>query len=339
MINKLINLRDKKIIPKWFLRQAGRHIPEYYDIRNRNTNFINFCFDQGSIIDATLLPLKYYDLDAAILFSDILIVPHCLGQTVEFKKDIGPVLKDLVLNDSFFKKNINFECLSPIESAIIKIKEKISNEKDLIGFCGAPWTLACYMIEGKSSKDFHKTRRFLWNDREAFQKLINKLTKACANLLEFQYKSGVTVLMIFDTWSSMIPDYFWRKYGIDPINQIVTYLRKKNINCPIIGLPFKSGERLIEYSYESLVDIVSIDWKTSLGWALKNINQNIVTQGNLDPALLSCDNLTSIDSEVDRILNLTQERLHIFNVGHGLTPETKIENVQYVINLINQYKK
>ena len=159
------------------------------------------------------------------------------------------------------------------------------------------------------------------------------------NLLEFQYKSGATVLMIFDTWSSMIPDFFWRKYGILPINHIVSELRKKNINCPIIGFPFKSGEMLIEYSYESLVDIVSIDWKTNLEWAFTNINPKLITQGNLDPALLSCDNLVSIESEVRRILNLSKDKLHIFNVGHGLTPETKIENVQYVINLINDYKK
>ena len=339
MINKLIKIKDKKIIPKWFLRQAGRHIPEYHDIRNKNNNFIDFCFDKDSIVDATLLPLKYYDLDAAILFSDILILPHCLGQKVEFKKNIGPILEDLIISDQFFEKKVNLKSLDPIKKAINIIRKKIPIEKDLIGFCGAPWTLACYMIEGKSSKDFHKTRRFAWNDKELFQKVINKLTKECANLLEFQYKSGANVLMIFDTWSSMIPDYFWRKYGILPINRIVSNLRKKNINCPIIGLPFKSGERLIEYSYESLVDIVSIDWKTSLEWVFKNINPKIITQGNLDPALLSCDNLISIESEVRRILNLSKDKLHIFNVGHGLTPETKMENVQYVINLINEYKK
>ena len=143
--------------------------------------------------------------------------------------------------------------------------------------------------------------------------------------------------MIFDTWSNMIPDKYSSKFGIEPTKLIIEKLRKKSINCPIIGLPFKSGEMLIKYSYESSVDIVSIDWKTNLDWALKNINKDIATQGNLDPALLSCDNFLSIKSEVLRILNLTEKKLHIFNVGRGLTPEVKIDNLKYLIKLIDEY--
>jgi uroporphyrinogen decarboxylase len=193
------------------------------------------------------------------------------------------------------------------------------------------------MIDGGSSKDYAKTRTFLWNNEEIFFKLINKLTKDCADFLEYQYLAGSTVLMIFDSWSNMIPDRYWVKFGIEPIKCIVDRLREKNIKCPIIGLPFKSGEMLIQYSYESLVDIVSIDWKTNLDWALKNINKNVITQGNLDPAILSCDNLTSIKKEVHRILDLTQNKCHIFNVGHGLIPEVKIKNVKYAIKLIEDY--
>ena len=193
------------------------------------------------------------------------------------------------------------------------------------------------MIKGGSSKDFVKTRTLLWNDEEFFCKLINKLTKTCADFLEYQYLAGCTVLMIFDTWSSMIPDRYWIKFGIEPIKLIVDRLRKKNVKCPIIGLPFKSGEMLIQYSYETLVDVVSIDWKTNLDWALKNINENVITQGNLDPVILSCDNPLVIKKEVYRILDLTQNRCHIFNVGHGLTPEVKIKNVKYAIKLIEDY--
>ena len=134
------------------------------------------------------------------------------------------------------------------------------------------------MIEGGSSKDYVKTRTYLWNNEQIFYKLINMLTKSCVDFLEYQYQAGCTVLMIFDTWSSMIPDRYWVKFGIDPIKLIVERLRKKNVKCPIIGLPFKSGEMLIQYSYESLVDVVSIDWKTKLDWALKNINDNVITQ-------------------------------------------------------------
>ena len=168
------------------------------------------------------------------------------------------------------------------------------------------------MIEGASSRDYIKTRRLLWNDEKSFTKLINKLINNCVELLEYQYLAGATVLMIFDSWSSMIPDRYWIKFGIDPIRSIVQRLRSKNVQCPIIGLPFKSGEMLVQYSYESLVDVVSIDWKTNLKWALNNINDDIATQGNLDPVILSSDNLSIINNEVYRILDLTQEKMSYF---------------------------
>ena len=337
MINELIKLKDSRVKPKWFLRQAGRHIPEYFSIRKKHKSFIDFCLDENSIINATILPLKYYNIDAAILFSDILLIPHFLGQKVTFEKKTGPVLKKISINKEFIKKDIDLNDFTSIKNAISKIKKKLPPSKDLIGFCGAPWTLACYMIEGGSSKDFATTRTFLWNEEEIFFKLINKLIKNCADFLEYQYLAGCTVLMIFDTCSSMIPDRYWVKFGIEPIKLIVDILRKKNIKCPIIGLPFKSGEMLIQYSYESLVDVVSIDWKTSLDWALKNINKHVYTQGNLDPAILTSDNPIAIKKEVYRILDLTKKRCHIFNVGHGLTPEVKIKNVKYTIKLIDDY--
>ena len=337
MISKLVSSQDHTLKPKWFLRQAGRHIPEYFSIRNRHINFIDFCFNEDSIVDATLLPLKYYEIDAAILFSDILLIPHLLGQEVTFKSQIGPVLKKIEINENFLNRNINFKDLTPIKNAIVKIKRSMPVNKDLIGFCGAPWTLACYMIEEASSKDYVKTRRFLWNDEKSFIKLINKLTNHCVEFLQYQYLAGATVLMIFDSWSSMIPDRYWTKFGIDPIRLIVKNLRKNNIKCPIIGLPFKCGEMLVQYSYESLVDVVSVDWKTNLGWALKNMNNSVVTQGNLDPVLLSSDNLSAIKKEVHRILELTKEKCHIINVGHGLIPQVKMSNVKYMINLINKY--
>ena len=337
MINKLIKLRDKTIIPKWFLRQSGRHIPEYFIIRNKHKDFIKFCLDESSIIDATMLPLKYYNVDAAILFSDILLLPYCLGQEVVFKKGVGPLLKEIEINESFLKKEINLPDIKPIKNAIVKLKSFIPPTKELIGFCGAPWTLSCYMLEGGSSKDYVKTRTFLWNDEETFIKLINKLTNHCVEFLQHQYLAGATVLMIFDSWSNMIPDVYWSRLGIEPTKRIIDQLREKNVKCPIIGLPFKSGEMLIQYSYESTADIVSIDWKTNLEWALKNLNSDVITQGNLDPALLASNNSLAIKNEVHRILDLTRDRCHIFNVGHGLIPNVRVENVKLTIKLIENY--
>ena len=337
MISKLYKLKDNKIIPKWFMRQAGRHIPEYFNIRNKHKSFIDFCLNEQSIIDATMLPLKYYNIDAAILFSDILLVPHFLGQEVIFKKGKGPILDNIDINQNFFNKKMNLQKFTSIKGAISKINKLICPEKDLIGFCGAPWTLACYMIEGGTSKDYAKTRKFLWNDKNLFIKLVNKLTNECADFLEFQFLAGATVLMIFDSWSHMIPNSYWVQFGIEPTRLIVEKLRKKNVKCPVIGFPFKSGEMLIQYSYESSVDIISIDWKTNLDWVINNINHDVITQGNMDPILLSSKNLTAIKNEVNRILDITEKKCHIFNVGHGLTPEAKINNVNYVIKLIEEY--
>ena len=227
MINKLRNTKNYKVVPKWFLRQAGRHIPEYYSIRVKHKNFIDFCLDENSVVDATILPLKYYNLDAAILFSDILLIPYFLGQNVIFKKDVGPLLEEIDINDDFLKRKLNFDNLLPLKNAISKIKTLISPATDLIGFCGAPWTLSCYMIEGGSSKDYIKTRKLLWNDKKTFIKLINKLTNVCVDFLEYQYLAGATVLMVFDTWSNMIPDKYWVKFGIEPTKLIVDELRKK----------------------------------------------------------------------------------------------------------------
>ena len=151
MISKLVNLKDNNLKPKWFLRQAGRHA-RIYLIRNQHKTFIEFCLNEKSIVEATMLPTKIYNIDAAILFSDILIIPYCLGQKVTFKKDIGPILKEIEINQNFLKTNINFNFLTPIKNAISQIKKSLPITKDLIGFCGAPWTLACYMIEGGSSK-------------------------------------------------------------------------------------------------------------------------------------------------------------------------------------------
>ena len=208
------------------MRQAGRHIQEYFSIRDRHKNFIEFCVNENSIIDATILPLKYYNLDAAILFSDILLIPHFLGQEVTFKKEVGPLLQKKEFNKEFFKKKINLNELASIKNAISKIKKILPSTKDLIGFCGAPWTLSCYMIEGGSSKDYVNTRKFLWNEEKLFIKIINKLINVCVDFLEFQYLAGATVLMVFDTWSNMIPDRYWVKF-VEPIKLIVDELRKK----------------------------------------------------------------------------------------------------------------
>ena len=339
IINDLFKGKDYPNIPIWFLRQAGRHIPEYYSIRSRAKNFIEFCLNTELIVESTKLPLKYYNIDAAIVFSDILMIPWAMKRNVKFTKNIGPSMNPMIPNETKIVKNINiFQSLKPLENAIKILRKDLSPSVCLIGFSGAPWTLACYMIEGKSSKDFVNTRTAIWNYNKWFQELIQTLIIYIADKLELQANAGANVLMIFDSWSHMIPNNFYKQLAIDPIKEIISLLRSRKINIPIIGFPFKSGSSLIKYSYESNVDCIALDWTVNLNWAVKNINSSIVMQGNLDPASLIPNNSNLLLSEVKSILEITKKRKFIFNVGHGLTPECKIENIKKVINTVKEFK-
>ena len=339
--NIINNLFENKInisVPIWFLRQAGRHIPEYFLIRSKAKNFIDFCLSEKLIVESTKLPLKYYDIDAAIVFSDILMIPWAMNRNVQFTKNIGPSMDPMIPGETKINKNINiFQSLKPLENAIKILRKDLPNNICLIGFSGAPWTLACYMIEGQTSKDFINTRTAIWNSNKWFQELIETLIIYIADKLEMQANAGANVLMIFDSWSHMIPNSFYKQFAIDPIAEIIRLLRYRNINVPIIGFPFKSGISLIKYSYESNVDCLALDWSVNLNWALKNINPAIVMQGNLDPASLIPNHSPFLLDEVTLILETMKDKKFIFNVGHGLTPDCKIDNVKQVIKIVKDF--
>ena len=330
---------DKSKVPVWFLRQSGRHIPEYFKLRNQEDNFINFCLNTKLIVESTKLPLKYYDLDAAIVFSDILMIPWAMNRDVNFVKGIGPKLKPMIPNETKILKNINiFDKLKPLKDSISILRNELPESKSLIGFAGAPWTLACYMIEGQSSKDFINTRTALWNSNKWFMDLLETLVIYVAEKLEIQANAGADVLMIFDSWSHMIPNNFFKQCGINPTAKIVNILKSKNISKPIIGFPFKAGSSLINYSYHSNVDCLALDWTVDLNWAKKNINSSIAIQGNLDPASLIPDKSIFLEKNVLSILDIMKDNKFIFNVGHGLTPDCKINNVKKVIDIVKNYK-
>ena len=325
--------------PVWFLRQAGRHIPEYFQIRKKAKNFIDFCLNTELIIESTKLPLKYYDLDAAIIFSDILMTPWAMDRNVNFIKGFGPSMDPMIPDETKIIKNINiFDKLQPLQQSITNLKRELPKEKKLIGFAGAPWTLACYMIEGQGSKDFINTRKALWNSNKWFMDLLDTLSIYVAEKLEMQANAGADVLMIFDSWSHMIPNNFFKQCGINPTAKIVDILRSKNISKPIIGFPFKAGSSLINYSYESNVDCLALDWTVDLNWAKKNINSLITIQGNLDPASLIPNKSIFLEKNVLSILDIMKDNKFIFNVGHGLTPDCKINNVKKVIDIVRNYK-
>jgi len=337
-ILKIFKSEPSSEIPIWFLRQAGRHIPEYFSIRSKSKSFIDFCLNKDLIIETTRLPLKYYNVDAAIVFSDILMIPWAMNRNVKFVPGQGPLMDPMIPNETIILDNINIiDSLKPLKDALTILKTSLSSDICLIGFAGAPWTLACYMIDGGSSKDFIETRKAIWGSYKWFNKLINTLIVYVVDILEMQAKAGADVLMIFDSWSHMIPNVFWKDFAINPTKQIISNLRKRKILNPIIGFPFKGGNSIIDYSYESGVDCIALDWTVDLPWAIKNINTEIVIQGNLDPAALISNNL-NLYKNVDFILSNMVDKRFIFNVGHGLTPECKIENIKAVIKQVKNYK-
>ena len=248
LINNLFNgVNDR--VPIWFLRQAGRHIPEYYDIRKKEKDFISFCLNKDLIIESTKLPLKYYDLDAAIIFSDILMIPWAMDRNVRFNKNFGPLLDPMIPGETIIKKNVSVrEKFEPLYKSILSLRNDLPKSKSLIGFAGAPWTLACYMIEGKGSKDFINTRKALWSHFNWFMELIETLSSYVAEKLEIQAKAGADLLMVFDSWSNMIPNNYFDVCAINPIAYIIKNLRSKNIQVPIIGFPFKVGSSIVKYS-------------------------------------------------------------------------------------------
>ena len=339
LVNQALDNRTSKI-PIWFLRQAGRHIPEYFTIRKKEKDFINFCLDEDLVVESTKLPLKYYNLDAAIVFSDILMIPWAMGRNVKFCKNIGPSLDPMIPEETKIKQEISLiNKLKPLKNSISILRKDLPSSICLIGFAGAPWTLACYMIEGKGSKDFINTRKAIWNSKKWLMELIETLIVYISEKLEMQANAGADVLMLFDTWSHMIPNNFFGDFAITPIAKIVQILRSKKIYTPIIGLPFKAGSSIIDYSYESQVDCIALDWSTGLKWATTNINKEIAIQGNLDPASLIPRNSYNLEENVLSILEIMEDRKFIFNVGHGLTPDCRIDNVKKVINIVKNRKK
>lgn len=342
----LVNLISKTIrnqnsdIPVWFLRQAGRHIPEYFEIRKKEKDFINFCLNEDLIVESTCLPLKYYDLDAAIIFSDILMIPWAMNRNVNFNKEFGPSMDPMIPNETKILKDISINSkLEPLKNSISYLRKKLPQTTGLIGFAGAPWTLACYMIEGRGSKDFINTRKALWSSHKWFMELLDTLTIYIADKLEMQARAGADILMLFDSWSHMIPNNFFTDCAIKPTARIIDILRSRKILVPVIGFPFKAGTSIVRYSFESKVDCIALDWSVDLHWAVMNINKDIAIQGNLDPASLIPTHSNFLRGNVLTILDIMKDRRFIFNVGHGLTPDCKIDNIQEVISIVRNYNR
>jgi uroporphyrinogen decarboxylase len=319
--------------PIWVMRQAGRYLPEYRETRKRAGSFLELCLTPELAAEVTLQPIRRFDFDAAILFSDILVVPHALGQAVTYEDGRGPILAPLVDDLAALDLSGIDAKLAPIYETVRGVRRKLAPEKALIGFCGAPWTVATYMIAGAGTPDQLEARTLALKSPERVQRLIDILVEASVRYLQSQVEAGADVLKIFDSWAGTLDEDGFERWCIRPTRSIVDRLRAADVKAPIIGFPRGAGARLAGFAERTGVDAVAVDWMTPMTLARELIPAPKALQGNLDPLRLVAGG-KALDDGVDAILSAMRGRAHIFNLGHGITPDTPVAHVEQLVKRV-----
>jgi uroporphyrinogen decarboxylase len=312
------------------MRQAGRYLPEYRKTREQAGSFLDLCFTPDLAAEATLQPIRRFDFDAAILFSDILVVPHALGQTVWFEEGHGPILAPLPKDLAVFDPGSVVEKLSPVFETIRLVRGALAPEKALIGFCGAPWTVATYMIAGRGSTDHFAARRLALENPEKLRALIDILVEASVLYLIAQIDAGADVVKIFDSWAGVLDAEGFARWVTAPMQAIVERVKAARPDVPVIGFPRGAGARLGAFAKATGADAVAVDWTMPMEEASRLVPAQTALQGNLDPLRLVVGG-EALDRGVDEILSAMHGRPHIFNLGHGITPDTPVENVARLV--------
>ena len=322
-----------KHVPVWFMRQAGRYLPEYKELRRNAKDFLNFCYTPAMASEATLQPVRRFGMSGAIVFSDILVVPDALGVDVRFEEGEGPVLAPVQDEKKLDGLRADPPKLLPVYEALRMTKSALPSETALIGFAGAPWTLACYVVQGKADRDFQQVRSIAMARRRFFERLIGVLTKAVAEHAIKQIEAGAEVIQLFDSWSGILSEQEFSDWVIAPTKKIVQEIKSKHPHVPIIGFPRQAGEKYRAYVLETKVDAVNIDASVSLAWARDVLQEICVVQGNLDPVLLAGDKEAML-AQARHIVSMLGDKPFVFNLGHGILPHTPIENVMALSGLL-----
>lgn len=317
------------------MRQAGRYLPEYKKLRTQAKNFLDFCYTPELAVEATLQPLRRYELDAAILFSDILVIPDALGQTVAFKEGEGPVLEPIRTVEGLGQLDIGkvLGHLEPVFKTVSTLSREIPESTALIGFAGAPWTVAVYMVEGHGGTDCGTARRWAYDDPEGFGELIDILVEATSQYLNRQISEGVEAIQLFDSWAGVLSESQFRRWVIEPTIKIVQNVRKVNPDVPIIGFPRHAGVQYETYVRETGVDGVSLDSGVPLDWVKNTLQPLCTVQGNLDNQVLMAGG-SALEAETDKILASLSDGPFIFNLGHGVLQWTSPDHVEALITQI-----
>jgi uroporphyrinogen decarboxylase len=321
--------------PIWLMRQAGRYLPEYRAIRERTESFLDLCFNPKLAAEITLQPIRRFGFDAAILFSDILLVAYALGQRLSFETGEGPRLDALAepVDLTRLRHELDQSILMPIYEAIGLVRTRLPAHVALLGFCGAPWTVATYMIAGRGTADQLPARLFAYRHPQAFADLMDLLIESSIAYLVKQFESGVDAVQIFDTWAGVLPSDEFYRWCIEPSEKIVIGLRRQVPKAKIIGFPRGAGTELPRYLAAVSVDAVGLDWMIDLSFARDHVQKRRPVQGNLDPLALLAGG-AALDDAVDSILRAFATGPFIFNLGHGVLPDTPLENVERLIERV-----
>ncbi|WP_169777614.1 uroporphyrinogen decarboxylase [Campylobacter mucosalis] len=324
--------------PVWMMRQAGRYLPEYMRVRTAAGDFLSLCKDYKKASDVTIQPVEILGVDAAILFSDILVVPLQMGMELKFLKGEGPVfdkpirnLDDLnALDSDKAVKDLNY-----VYDTIKLTRQNLANDKALIGFLGAPWTLATYMIEGQGSKTYAICKKMLYENPELLHKILTKVTDACIGYAKMQIRSGVNAIQIFDSWAAALEESAFFEFSWAYILKIVDEIKREFPDIPVIVFPKGISGYLDKISGN--FDVFGVDWSTPIELAKAKLSPKFVLQGNMEPTRLYSK--TAINEGIDKILSVMKNTPHIFNLGHGILPDIPVENAKYFIKQVQELSK
>ncbi|MDA9624956.1 uroporphyrinogen decarboxylase [Candidatus Pelagibacter bacterium] len=333
-IKKILINKDSTCQSIWFMRQAGRYLPEFRKIRSQNKNFIKLCLDSDLSSEITLQPIRRYDLDSAIVFSDILLVPYALGQEVDFIKNSGPMLsefnKDMFFNNN--KENFTIK-LKPIYDSIKKTRKKLDKNKSLISFVGAPWTLLIYMLNLKlTGNKINLT--FIESQKTDIKRIIDNLVIYLCKHIEKQIEAGADLVQVFDSWAGIIPNININEFCYEPNLKIVNFCRERKI--PIICFPKGIGKKYLEFNTIVKPDGLNLDYDVDPVWAKKNLHE-VVLQGGMNPKIL-LKSRNEINIEAKKYLDIFKDVPYIFNLGHGIVPETEPDKLKSLIDYVRKYK-
>jgi uroporphyrinogen decarboxylase len=321
--------------PIWLMRQAGRYLPEYRALRETRGGFLELALDPGAAAEVTLQPIRRFGFDGAILFSDILMIPYALGQGLRFEAGEGPRLSPPLVQAALASLTPDSARLEPVYRTVEKVAACLPKDTTLLGFAGSPWTVSTYMIAGQGSREQAEARRYAYRDPAAFREIVDRIAGATIDYLSGQIRAGVEAVQLFDSWAGSLSPAQFERWVIAPTAAIVAGLKARHPETPIIGFPKGAGGKLPAYARETGVDAIGLDETVDPAWAHANLPVSMPVQGNLDPLALIAGG-EALESAVARILSSLAARPHIFNLGHGILPDTPISHVEQLLQLVHR---